>query len=287
MYDQILVPTDGSETAEHGATHGCRLAAAVGAGVQALGVVDTAAAGLFETDVAYAQELRAAAQSGVDRVAEIAASHGLDVETSCPTGAPVETILEYASRADLVAMGTHGRTGVERFALGSVAERVLRRASVPVVTARNAATEAYDSLLVPTDGSETAGRATDRALAIAEATQATVHAVHVVDLALIGAGGGGGAAPELARQLEERGQAAVSAIDERATAAGLSVQTAVERGSPGNEILRYADREGIDMVVMGTAGRTGLNRVFLGSTTERVIRHATCPVMAVNARDES
>ena len=289
MYDRILVPTDGSDSAAAGAAHGCRLASAFGAAVHALGVVDVAAAGLFETDVEYAESLRSKAESGVDRVSELADSEGIVAERTVTEGAPVATILEYADRADLIVMGTHGRTGIERVALGSVTERVLRRAPVPVVTARAAATvptDGYRSILVPTDGSETAEVAVEHAIEVAAAFDATLHAIHVVDMALLGGGGGGGAAPEAARSMEKRGRSQVAAIAQRARDRGLSATTTVETGFPAGDVLRYADREAINLIVMGTTGRTGLNRILLGSTTERVIRHATQPVMAVNARDD-
>lgn len=290
MYDQVLVPTDGSESAESGARHAVALASAFDATVHALAVIDTATAGLFETDLAYLDRLRERAESGVEAVASIGANRGVTVETTVTEGAPVRTILDHADRADLIAMGTHGRTGIERVALGSVTERVLRRAPVPVVTARADAvvpTGGYDAVLVPTDGSERAEQAVIHAVRVADAVGATVHALSVVDLQLLGWSGGEGGAPEIADVMQADAQSAVAAVAERAREAGVDATTRVTQGYPASEITQYVENAGIDLVTMGTTGRTGLNRVFLGSTTERVLRHAACPVMAVNARENA
>lgn len=136
----------------------------------------------------------------------------------------------------------------------------------------------YDRILLPTDGSEATDRAVEEAIELAADTGAELHPIFVVeDLTY---------APEmtderLEMQLRKIGEEAIEAIRERAEAAGVSVRKAIENGMPHREILLYADREDIDLIVMGTHSRSGLDNYLLGSVTERVVRTAEIPVLTV------
>lgn len=290
MYDSVLVPTDGSDHARRAAEHGLRLARAFGATVHAVGAVDARAAAEATGggDGPVLDRLTAEARASVGAIKSMAGD--APVETAVLDGEPSEAILEYvaANGIDLLAMGTHGRTGVSRYIAGSVTERVLRRTTVPVVTVRPTERHigSYDELLVPTDGSEPAAAAVDHGLAVAERFDARVHALTVVDTGETGFSPELVTPGELMEHLEAEGRAATAAAAERARERGLTAVTAVREGLAAEQLLAYADEEGIDLVAMATAGRTGLGRYLLGSTTERVIRHAGMPVLAVNARAE-
>ena len=142
----------------------------------------------------------------------------------------------------------------------------------------------YDTILVPTDGSESAMEAADNAIELATAFDATIHALYVVD---IGAMWPDAYEGNVLHDLESRGKKAVERVRERAEDAGVDVHDEVETGgSPHRVILDYADENGIDCIVMGTHGRRGLEHYLLGSVTERVVRLAEVPVMTVHASDE-
>lgn len=142
MYDRILVPTDGSEGAEPAVDHAIELAAAFDATVHALYVVDTAAfADLDEAAVEsdlVTESLTEGGRDAVDRVAERAREAGVEAETMVTRGRPVGTILDYAADhdVDVIVMGTHGRSGLDRLLLGSVTEKVVRKSRIPVLTVR-------------------------------------------------------------------------------------------------------------------------------------------------------
>jgi nucleotide-binding universal stress UspA family protein len=141
IYDRILVPTDGSDGVARAVCHAAALAASHGATLHAVYVVSTGAyAGLpTETNWEGVDEmLRADAEAALADVAGLAADYGVDCETRVLEGRPHREIVEYAERTgcDLVVMGTHGRGGIDRLLLGSVAERVVRAARVPVMTVR-------------------------------------------------------------------------------------------------------------------------------------------------------
>jgi nucleotide-binding universal stress UspA family protein len=136
-YRTVLVPTDGSGAATRAADHLCSLAAALGATVHVLSVVDDAALGPDVRSTITTEKNEALAREAVDAVAATADAHGVgDVVTHVEHGSPVETILEVvgANGVHLVGMGTTGRRGTDRILLGSVAERTVRIAPVPVIT---------------------------------------------------------------------------------------------------------------------------------------------------------
>jgi nucleotide-binding universal stress UspA family protein len=143
----------------------------------------------------------------------------------------------------------------------------------------------YDAILVPTDGSEGVDRTLDHALGMARNHGATVHALYVVDRRFELAADGD--RDDLIARLTDRGEAAVAAVAERAKAAGVDAVTGVREGIPYKTILGYADDAGVDVITMGTHGRTGRDRLaHLGSVTERVVENATVPVFVINIGDD-
>jgi len=298
MYDAILVPTDGNEHAERVAEHAAALAHAMDATIHAVAVVDVqSAAGPFSAggvDRAFVERLEERAAADVERVVDLAEAAGVQgVETAVLEGTPGASILEYATDqgVDVIAMGTHGRTGLGRILTGSVTEHVLRRAEMPVLTCR--ATERshpagdYDDVLLPTDGSKCAGAAFDHGIEIAEAVGARVHAVSVVDPTALAASPDSGPTPEMVERFESARADAAESVAERARDAGLEAESTVREGTPARAILDYAEERDVDLIAMGTHGRTGPRRLVLGSTTERIVRRADVPVLTVRARGRS
>lgn len=296
MYDTILVPTDGSQGSIRAAEYAVTLAEAFGASVHLLAVVGVPDVPHRSPDGPPDDELHdrleADARTAIDTVADAVGGAAV-TRTAVVEGDPSESILDYAAEhdADVVAMGTHGRTGVDRYVAGSVTERVVRRAPVPVLTVRaterRRATDGFGSVLVPTDGSEYAAVAVEHAVAIARRFDARVHAVSVVDLGDVGRRPNYTPPADLVDRLDADARAATERIATRARAAGCEAVTAVSEGAPASALLDYADETDVDCIAMGTAGRTGSARYLLGSTTERIVRHADVPVLAVDAGERS
>ena len=142
----------------------------------------------------------------------------------------------------------------------------------------------YENVLLPTDGSDESLRALDHALDIAGTYGATLHALYVVDTSYP-YGDLDGAAIDLQpvlRALREEGERTLRRIEGRAESAGTTFVGAVrESGLVHRAILEYAAENDVDLIVMGTHGRRGLNRLLLGSVTERVVRTADQPVLTV------
>jgi nucleotide-binding universal stress UspA family protein len=145
--------------------------------------------------------------------------------------------------------------------------------------------ELYERILVPTDGSEGVERAVAHALDLAEAHGATVHAVYVINTAGLAGLPVESSLEGVESYLRSDAEAAVEVVSDRGEARDVTVEAHVLEGSPSREIVRYAESEGCDLVVMGTHGRGGIDRLLLGSVAERVVRASTVPVLTVNVGD--
>lgn len=140
----------------------------------------------------------------------------------------------------------------------------------------------YENVLVPTDGSGGVQESVTHAVDLAERAGATVHALYVVDDS-VRRRVANAAWP--GDELRVEGENAVASIAGAAHRAGLDAETEIRDGDPATEILDYALDHDVDLVVMGTHGRSGAERAILGSTTERVLRHAGVPVLVVRATE--
>ena len=298
LIERLLIPTDDSDGALAGARRGIALASRTGGEVHVLSVVETDAAGPSELDDVTAEALEARAEESVERIADMVREYDPDlgVRTTVKRGTPFQTIREYANRReiDVIAMGTKGRTGIDRLLLGSVTENVLRTARTPVLAvppnAEDASIDdavegvAFDDLLLPTDGSDGAAIATEWGIALAEVLGSRVHALYSVDTSPFSQVREPG---DVIGALEDRGDRAVGMVRELATDAGVSVSSSIATGSPAKVILSYAEDHDVDVIVMGTHGRTGVGQWFLGSATENVVRGAEVPVFCVPVTAES
>ncbi|WP_225336585.1 universal stress protein [Halomicrobium urmianum] len=284
MFTDVLVPTDGSDCADRAVGYAEDIASRYGATVHVLSVADSR----ILQHGPHSDQVRAECAEITDAVrADITAD--VPVQDVVRTDIPHEAILSYADDEgiDLIVMGTHGRTGVQRYLLGSVTEKVVRLSDVPVLTVRSTDSDdvsyPYSDVLVPTDGSDGAAAAIDPAVDVAGAYDARLHALSVVDTEPVGF--------EVQTDPpyhtpEERADTAVEAVAESAEAADLrSVETAVVYGVPYREIQSYVRENDVDLVVMGTRGRTGVERYLLGSVAEKTVRTSDVPVMTIRAGD--
>lgn len=273
MFERILVPTDGSGPANAALEYAGEIAARERITVHVLHVIDP------DADPAEAGDLLADGRAW-------AGDTDAPVIDEIQTGEPRDAILEYAAEygVDAIVMGTRGRRGVGRLLLGSVTESVVRDADVPVLVVRGAPEVRrrypFETILVPSDGSDHAEVALERALAIARHHDATVHVLSVVDVTPAGID------DRTDLRLERLEDSARQVVDEAVAAAeesGVDAVSAVQYGSTDQRIRTYVDDVDADLVVMGTHGRSGLERLLLGSATERVLRTATTPVLTVRA----
>ena len=195
--------------------------------------------------------------------------------------------------ADLIVMGTHGRSGFERLILGSVTEKVLRKAVAPVLTVPCAVADAvpagrapFRRVLCAVDFSECSIAALRYASSLAEEAEAQLAAVHVMELApplydpLVGPALD---LPGYRDTCEIVSRQRLQNVIPAALRTSTRVDVFVACGKPHHEILRLADEWQSDLIVLGAHGRNVLDRVLFGSTVEPVVRRAPCPVLTVRA----
>ncbi len=218
---------------------------------------------------------------------------GLTINAIVREGDIAGEILEQATimKADLLVIGTHGRSGFERLLLGSVAERVLRKASCPVVTVPRGLPDAvpagsvlYKRIVCPVDFSESSLHALKYATSLAHEGDGQLTIVHVVAHELEYTGdieySTGMTVGDFLKEREETLRRRL-----REAVAGASefcrVDSSIAHGKPWREVLRIAAERQSDLIVMGVQGRGAVDLLLFGSTTQHVVREASCPVLTL------
>ena len=295
---KVLFATDFSEHAETALAHAIWYAHEFGAELHMLHAVvlhgaDPANPELDFPDVEKAaREIRTWARMRMRAVGDRLDSEDLEIVRAERRGiAAAPAILEYAREedVDMVVMATHGRRGVRRMLLGSVAEEVVRTAARPVLTVRPDGIGTHGEpprrVLVPVDFSEHSDRALRYGAALSERTGAELHALHAV--------------PEMsfpdayfaeAAEIRALAKAAEDRVPERlhrnvheVLGEDAEVRTHIEAGAPARAVADYAEEANVDLVVLSSHGRTGLERMVMGSVAEGVVRSAPCPVLTIKA----
>jgi nucleotide-binding universal stress UspA family protein len=219
---------------------------------------------------------------------------GLAVEVAVEEGDVVRQILREADAmpADLIVMGTHGRGGFERLVLGSVTEKVLRKAPCPVLTvppgqgANGVDTSAFKAILCATDFSPAATEALEVALALCARAKARVILLHSIDWPFGDASFGApkNSVDELRLSLEINARERLIEAVSTDAAERCRIDPRVTAGKAAHDIVRVADDAKVDLIVLGVRGRTPIDLALVGSTTHYVIRQASCPVLTIRPR---
>jgi|AntDeeMetagen681_2_1112603.scaffolds.fasta_scaffold07433_1 nucleotide-binding universal stress UspA family protein len=299
MYDRILLPVDGSDEAKRAAKRGIELARTFDAAVDIVHVVERRSRRLARTDAETAQ-LRERGDRILAEIEALASAVDRPVTTTLTEGTPAVRIAEHAADRDasLIVIGKQGLTGLGKRLLGGVTEGVLQRSDVPVLVVPagdRSAEDAFDyaRVLVPTDGSESAAAAAPHGATVARRYGATVHVLSVVDLqAAGGAFNAGGLEKSFVERLEAQGMAAVDELADEIEGrdADLELETDVVRTTSFDGVAagirEYVAEHDVDIVVMGSHGRSNLRRQLLGSVTATVLRTVDIPILVVT-RSES
>ena len=300
----ILVPLDGSQLSEKSLSPAARVAATMagdGNGEQVklilLRVVSPVA--LVAADPLLYDELTRMgtddAQAYLNTVTGTLQAGKAQIEARTVTGSPADAIVHYAeeNHVDLIVMSSHGRTGSSRWVYGSVAEKVLHHAPCATVIIRaHVAVEMFENrkIMVPPDGSPSAERALEPALAVAAAVQSDVTLLRVTS----------GSEP-LPEAMTPSGERVGAALDEAAAREHAEAENYLQRlytarpnqhlffdvvttpGDIADAIVSYADSHSVDLIVMSSHGRSGLGRWLHGSVAEKVLRGANCATLIIRS----
>lgn len=301
---RILCPIDFSEASRHALDQAMVIARFFNARVTVLHVHSQAylpvpAYGML-TDVGtltLSPDDTARLRQDVEQFVAPARAAGPEMSIVVEPGTPVSHILAHAKTlpADLVVIGTHGVSGFERLVLGSVTEKVLRKATCPVLTvpprAEGSAAVPFKHLLCAVDFSETSLKALTTALALAQEADAALTLVHVLEWpAPTASGAMPVAAPELGTggvfdleryrtHLEAEAAERLETLVPAGAKQWCTPQTRILHGKPWAEILAAATARHADLIVLGVRGRNPIDLMLFGSTANQLVRRATCPVL--------
>jgi len=294
---RILCPTDLSEISRRSFAHATALARWYGSEVEALHVVPHLVPRpgdgfIYPGWSVLDADARRVIVAGLDQFVRPAREAGVRVQTRLIEGEPVEEILATALQvaADLVVIGSHGRGGFERWVLGSVTEKVVRKAQSPVLVVgksghlpRAPEDVVYKRILCPMDFSDASFAALRYALSLAQEAGGSLILLHVVEwLSELDREPQTG--PEVAsvrRMLEDDARERLRRAVPAEARNWCAPQELVTGGKAHHEILRVAQEKDAQLIVMGSQGHGALERMLFGSTTHHILRGAVCPVLTI------
>jgi len=233
------------------------------------------------------QSARREAEAGFDRLLASVAGSGINVRIHLEDGPPAQRILEVAAKeaADLLIVGTHGRTGLSRAIFGSVADRLVRQAPCPVLTVQPTLREVprreIRRLCYATDFSPTARAAWPWVVAIARPSGAQVDLVHVTFQPVPDRHLSAEALARMTHMLHEQGRTEAERFLAGSELPREQIRLCLTHGDPGEQIVHRVQEQADDLIIMGTHGWSGVVRWMLGSVAHHVIQAAPCPVLTI------
>jgi nucleotide-binding universal stress UspA family protein len=287
--DNILVTTDGSKYSEGAVREAIKLAKKCSGKLLAMSVVET-----NEEYAAIAPELvekaEQAARAHLDAIKAQAKKEGMECDTIIREGEEsYKYIIDEAvkNKCTMIVMGRQGRTGLRRLMMGSVTARVIGYSPCDVLVVPSEARQEFKNILIATDGSKYSVKAADEAICLAKRSGGTLTVISVISDEY--------AAHEnlelTVKQREKIGNKAESDAEkytrearEAAQKEAVQAKAFVMSGKPADIIIQMAQEIKADLVVLGSHGRTGVDKLLMGSVAERVIVLSACPILVVKGK---
>ena len=279
-YRKLLVGVDGSGSSMHALEESFRLTKT--------GTLVVAVAPPFTVDLKIGAEgeiqklLKEPCETALTKATELGRAAGAEIIGICAMGQPYQRLVDLSDSegCDLIVMGAKGMLSLEKALMGDTTAKVIGYSVKDVLVVPEKATLGFDKILVSTDGSEYSRRATARALDFAESYGSALTIVSIVEIASEIYS----IAPQVVEQKVQQTEEFVAGIRKQAEARGIKAVGFVRDGeSAYNIINELAKQEQVGLIVVGSHGRTGLKRFLMGSTAERVIAQASCPVLVVKS----
>jgi nucleotide-binding universal stress UspA family protein len=299
--NRILCPVDLSDSSRHGLDHAVAIARWYGASVTILHVFETVpvaayAPGAGSPGAVLTPPERALVMTDLERLATAESRDGVSITIRRAEGHPYAEILNASveMRPDLLVIGTHGHSGFQRLMLGSVAEKLLRRALCPVLSvppraAASPSAVAYKRILCPVDFSDWSLAALSYATSLAKEANAALTVMHVVEY---GTHEWQPIYDEFISNQElniqdfrvrcrESSRERLEGLVPTEARTWCTVESVLSEGKPYREIVRAAAERQCDLIVMGVHGRNAFDLALFGSTTQQVVRLAAAPVLTI------
>jgi nucleotide-binding universal stress UspA family protein len=281
-YRKILVAVDSSESSKNALHQAFKLANEEKCWITVTSVVPPYEG---EIEILGVKDIRAAlrkpCEDALDEVQKIAKTERMLVKTVCQEGEVYERIVDLADaeNCDVIVMGRRGLRRIERTLIGSVTARVIGHTQRDVLVVPNGTTVGWKMIVLATDGSKYSAAAAERAIAFAKSYGGELKVLSVVDVPSEFYAD----APQAVEDLVRKAKGFVADVKKQAEAAGVSAETFVVEAEAYQAVNNLAQEQKANMIVLGSHGRTGLRRLLMGSVTEAVIGHASCPVLVVKS----
>jgi hypothetical protein len=287
--EKLLLATDGSEFSEGAIREAIRLAKRCSSKLSALSVIETNPE--YETIAPQLLERsEKAAREHLEAVKARAKKEGVACETSILEGQDSYNYISAEAakgKASIIIMGRRGRTGLRRLAMGSTTARVIGHAPCNVLVVPSAAQVEFKSLVVATDGSRYSTAAASEAIGIAKRNNSKLTVISVVPAELAMPTDVDFVVTQRERLAEKEMHTAeqnAKVVKDAAQKEGVAVQAFVMTGKPADAIIETAREKNADLIVVGSHGRTGLEKLLMGSVAERVIVLSSCAVLVVKGK---
>jgi len=294
MYKKILAPLDGSKVSERILPYAQLWARSFGIPIELLAVVEPETIASSTADHERRRQILTAEKSKVEYLKTITGTVPAVSACGDELGNPAEVIVDRPANdpETLIAIGTHGRSGIQRWLLGSVAEKVLRAARNPVLIVRTAeATQdtqalSFRSVLVPLDGSELAESVLPHAAELSGKMNLEIVLVRVFNIPADYYDEGYTADERVWEMVRDEAREYLDKKVKELKSQGLeNVSSVLLEGFAAERIITLAQETPQSLIAICTHGRTGARRWVLGSVTERVVRHSGDPVLVIRAPD--
>jgi len=301
MYQRILVPLDGSELAEVALPYAEELAGKLGSEIILIHAAESPGKGQDEALQSYLKRMvNATAQNAMKHVSKLGA-HEVKVRSQILVGDAAEALIDFAEKeaVELIVMATHGRTGIRRWALGSVATKMVTASNRPMVLIRAKGTRpdvreqgAVRKTLVPLDGSQTGEAIIPYVRELASKLKGevvlfqTIQPLYNVVVTVEGAIYVP-YTPEEMKSMVTTAEGYLQKVSGSLSRQGVEATSKVTIGSAADEIIRFADETHADLVAMSTHGRSGIDRWAFGSVADKVLHAGNTPILLVRAEEKA
>lgn len=281
-YKKILVAFDGSESSRNALHQAFTLANDEKCWIT---VVSVAPPYTGDLDLIAVKDvlsaMRKPCEEALREAEKIAEKERALIKTVCEEGEPHERVVDLADaeNCDVIVMGRRGVRRLERVLIGSVTARVIGHSQRDVLVVPRNTAIGWKKILIATDGSRYSKAATEKAIAFAKSYGGEISVISVVDVPTEFYA----EAPKAVEDMIRQARGYTVDVKKQAEKEGVKAEGFTAEGEAYEAIIKLAKEQAVNMIVMGSHGRTGLRRLLMGSVTEKVIGHALCPVLVVKS----